>query len=131
MFPVDGDTDTLPLYVDFDAARRVVETQGSGSKRGAAAAQPAVLRSEMRSDFILGRRQLSLPAHRRVSFGTYFNAFPASYWRAAHRVQQVRLNIETDAEATVIVYKSSPRGSSNRVQSIHLTGGTTATSISR
>jgi galactofuranosylgalactofuranosylrhamnosyl-N-acetylglucosaminyl-diphospho-decaprenol beta-1,5/1,6-galactofuranosyltransferase len=126
VFPVDGDTDTLPLYVDFDAARRVVESQEASSKRGAAS--PLVSqRSEMRSDFILGRRELSLPAHRRVSFGTYFNAFPASYWRAHTDVQQVRLSIEVDAEATVIVYKSSPRGSSNRVQSLHVTGGTTAT----
>ncbi|KRE50354.1 glycosyl transferase [Arthrobacter sp. Soil736] len=128
VFPVDGDTDTLPLYVDFDAARRVVEKQDSSSKRGMATAYPvAAQRSQVRSDFILGRRQLSLPAHRRVSFGTYFNAFPASYWRAHTDVQQVRLSIEVDAEATVIVYKSSPRGSSNRVQSMHVTGGATAT----
>ena len=32
VFPVDGDTDTLPLYVDFDAARRVVESQDAASK---------------------------------------------------------------------------------------------------
>jgi galactofuranosylgalactofuranosylrhamnosyl-N-acetylglucosaminyl-diphospho-decaprenol beta-1,5/1,6-galactofuranosyltransferase len=126
VFPVDGDTDTLPLYVDFDAARRVVESEEASSKRGAASPMVSQ-RSEMRSDFILGRRELSLPAHRRVSFGTYFNAFPASYWRAHTDVQQVRLSIEVDAEATVIVYKSSPRGSSNRVQSLHVTGGTTAT----
>ncbi|MCE3245114.1 MAG: glycosyl transferase [Arthrobacter sp.] len=126
VFPVDGDTDTLPLYVDFDAARRVVESQDAASKDGSPS--PLVSqRSEMRSDFILGRRQLSLPAYRRVSFGTYFNAFPASYWRAHTDVQTVRLSLEVDAEATVIVYKSSPRGSANRVQSMRLTGGTTAT----
>ncbi|MBT2522735.1 glycosyltransferase [Arthrobacter sp. ISL-28] len=128
VFPVDGDTDTLPLYVDFDAARRVVDTTDAGAKRAATATSQLVSqRSELRSDFVLDRRRLSLPSHRRVSFGTYFNAFPASYWRSHTDVQQVRLSIEVDAEATVIVYKSSPRGSSNRVQSIHLREGTTAT----
>jgi len=125
VFPVDGDTDTLPLYVDFDAARRVVD-EDSASKRSSKTPQLVVQGSQMRSDFILDRRRLSLPAHRRVSFGTYFNAFPASYWRAHTDVQKVRLSIEVDAEATVIVYKSSPRGSSNRVQSMHMSGGTTA-----
>ena len=66
VFPVDGDTDTLPLYVDFDAARRVVDTQDSSSKRAVAAAPVAAAqRSELRSDFIRDRRQLTLPAHRR------------------------------------------------------------------
>ncbi|MDR6413836.1 glycosyltransferase [Pseudarthrobacter sulfonivorans] len=126
VFPVDGDTDTLPLYVDFDAARRVVE-EDTTSKRGSKTPQLVVQSSQIRSDFILDRRRLSLPAHQRVSFGTYFNAFPASYWRAHTDVQKVRLSIEVDAEATVIVYKSSPRGSSNRVQSMHTSGSTTAT----
>lgn len=128
VFPVDGDTDTLPLYVDFDPARRVVETDESGAKRSLLAMAFASQRSDVRADFVQGRRQLRLPAHRRVSFGTYFNAFPASYWRAHTDVQKVRLSIELDAEATVIVYKSSPRGSSNRVQSMHVTPeGATAT----
>lgn len=129
VFPVDGDTDTLPLYVDFDPARRVVDTEESAAnRRMMAVVSAAARRSEIRADFVRGRRQLRLPAHRRVSFGTYFNAFPASYWRAHTDVQKVRLSIELDAEATVIVYKSSPRGSSNRVQSMHVTpDGATAT----
>jgi hypothetical protein len=52
VFPVDGDTDTLPLYVDFDAARRVVDTTDAGAKRAATAASQLVSqRSELRSDW--------------------------------------------------------------------------------
>ncbi len=65
----------------------------------------------MRTDFLENRRQLHLPAFRRVSFGTYFNAFPASYWRAHTDVTGVRLTVAVDAPATVvIVYRSTARG---------------------
>ena len=107
VFPVDGETDTLPLYVDFDAARRVVDGQESTSKRGGAT-PIATERSQVRSDFILGRRRLLLPAYCRVSFGTYFNAFPASYWRAHTDVQKVRLSIEVDAEEPSLCTSPAP-----------------------
>jgi galactofuranosylgalactofuranosylrhamnosyl-N-acetylglucosaminyl-diphospho-decaprenol beta-1,5/1,6-galactofuranosyltransferase len=122
VFPTDGDTDTLPLYVDFNAAHRVVDGHHGG---GGSDASTAVITksSTQRSDFIVDRRQLRLPAHRRISLGTYFNAFPASYWRAHTDVKTVRLIVEVDAEATVVVYRSSARGSSNRVKSVSAVGG--------
>lgn len=124
VFPTDGDTDTLPLYVDFDAAQRVVDDQQGPSR---SPSNPVLTQhSTRRSDFVEGRRSLSLPAHRRVSLGTYFNAFPASYWRAHTAVATVRLIVEVDAEATVIIYRSSARGTSNRVKSVQVDAGTTA-----
>ncbi|WP_337924948.1 glycosyltransferase [Arthrobacter jiangjiafuii] len=123
VLPVDGDMDTLPLYVDFNSAQRVVDEKSRNSRSGAAVSSVAGNTSNRRSDFITGRREVQLPEHSRVSFGTYFNAFPASYWRAHTDVEQVRLTVETDAEATVIVYRSSPRGTSNRVESLSTVSG--------
>jgi galactofuranosylgalactofuranosylrhamnosyl-N-acetylglucosaminyl-diphospho-decaprenol beta-1,5/1,6-galactofuranosyltransferase len=123
VFPTDGDTDTLPLYVDFNAAQRVVATDDVAAKSGASAtavAPAAASGSRQRTDYIQGRRALRLPAFRRVSFGTYFNAFPASYWRAHTEVEKVRLTVEADGDATVIVYRSTPRGTSNRVESLNV-----------
>ncbi|WP_104179082.1 glycosyltransferase [Arthrobacter sp. B0490] len=123
VFPTDGDTDTLPLYVDFNAAQRVVDDQHRSARAGAGTTAVVAQHSTQRSDFIIDRRSLRLPAYRRVSFGTYFNAFPASYWRAHTDVAQVRLTVETDAEASVVIYRSSARGTSNRVQSVHVDAG--------
>ncbi|MGN5731797.1 glycosyltransferase [Arthrobacter psychrochitiniphilus] len=135
VFPIDGDTDTLPLYVDFNAAQRVVSTEESTAKSGAksganattAAASSNVSGSRQRTDYIKGRREIRLPAFRRVSLGTYFNAFPASYWRAHTDVEQVRLTVETDGDATVIVYRSTPRGTANRVESLQVSQGSPVT----
>ena len=128
VFPTDGDTDTLPLYVDFNAAQRVVVTDVESVKDSAVPSAPAAVvpGAHQRTDFLEGRRQLYLPAFQRVSFGTYFNAFPASYWRAHTDVTQVRLTVETQGAATVVIYRSTPRGSANRVESIHVADGTPA-----
>ncbi|MDQ3485503.1 MAG: glycosyltransferase, partial [Actinomycetota bacterium] len=47
---------------------------------------------------------------RRITFGTYFNAFPASYWRrwSAHR--SVRLVARVRGTGSLIVYRSTARG---------------------
>ena len=126
VFPTDGDTDTLPLYVDFNAAQRVVDEQQRSPRAGAGTTAVVAQHKTQRSDFIVDRRSLRLPAYRRVSFGTYFNAFPASYWRAHTDVAQVRLTVEVDAEATVVIYRSSARGTSNRVQSVLVDAGAPA-----
>ncbi|MEO8219378.1 MAG: glycosyltransferase [Specibacter sp.] len=127
VFPIDGDTDTLPLYVDFNAAQRVVSTEEAGAGATAVASAASVPGTRQRTDYIQGRREMRLPAFRRVSLGTYFNAFPASYWRAHTDVEQVRLTVETDGDATVIVYRSTPRGTANRVDSLHVTQGAPVT----
>ncbi|MDM7989811.1 glycosyltransferase [Arthrobacter sp. zg-Y877] len=119
VLPVNGDMDTLPLYVDFNSAQRVVDSRTSTSRSGASTNSVVGASANQRTDFIVGRRQVRLPEYNRVSFGTYFNAFPASYWQSHTDVEQVRLNVQVDAEATVIVYRSSPRGTSNRVESLH------------
>ena len=44
----------------------------------------------------------------RLSFGTYFNAFPASYWRKwTVATKTVLLGVETDGSGTILVYRST------------------------
>lgn len=126
VFPTDGDTDTLPLYLDFNAAQRVVSEDSQNSKSGSGVTAVSSAGAKVRSDFIENRRQLHLPAFRRVSFGTYFNAFPASYWRAHTDVTGVRLKVDVDAAATVVIYRSTARGTANRVESISVDAGSPA-----
>ncbi|PPB50784.1 glycosyl transferase [Arthrobacter pityocampae] len=126
VLPVEGDTDVLPLYVDFNPARRVTDPTRRAIRNGAPKTPPSFpVLSHQRSDFIAGRTSLKLPAHQRVSLGTYFNAFPASYWRRHTPIRSVRLRVEVEAgaEASVIVYRSSPRGTSNRVDTATTTTG--------
>ncbi|WP_287931529.1 glycosyltransferase [Arthrobacter sp.] len=131
VFPTDGDMDTLPLYVDFNSAQRVVATEidatnvSSNSSNSSNSSVPVAVSpgAQQRTDFLEGRRGLRLPAFQRISFGTYFNAFPASYWRAHTDVTDVRLTVETEGKATVVVYRSTPRGTANRVESIPVADG--------
>src|SRR6185295_14368315 len=45
-----------------------------------------------------------------VSFATYFNAFPASYWRRWSILESVVLRVELTGSARVDVYRSKATG---------------------
>ncbi len=47
---------------------------------------------------------------RRLTFGTYFNAFPASYWRRWTDVESVRLVLRVRGQGSVVVYRSTSKG---------------------
>jgi len=57
---------------------------------------------------------------RRVSFGTYFNAFPASYWRRWTTVSSVTLRIRLTGESKLVLYRSTARGHSHPVETINI-----------
>ncbi|WP_246021209.1 glycosyltransferase [Arthrobacter echini] len=119
VFPEAADLDTMPLYVDFNDPQRIPEFR-SGSAEPAVTAGGA---ADVRPDYVVDRRRFSLPAHQRVSLGTYFNAFPASYWQAHTSVRTVRLTVELEGDATVVVYRSTSRGTANRVSSTRTGSG--------
>ena len=52
------------------------------------------------------RTSVSIPAGEEVSFETYFNAFPASYWRRWSQLENVVLAMEVEGQATVSIYLS-------------------------
>ncbi|RBY89838.1 glycosyltransferase [Blastococcus sp. TF02A-26] len=67
------------------------------------------------------RGDATLAPGREVSFATYFNAFPASYWRRWTTLDRVVLGLTLSGRGRVDVYRSKADGSV-----IHVTGATTA-----
>lgn len=119
VLPIDHDEDLLPLYVEFgrryvgvddphdERVRRWGEVRDGGT--------PSAAALEGRSDDVLSRTSFAVRAGQRVSFATYFNAFPASYWRRWTTAERVRLRVAVEGQATVLVYRSNARGSAIRV----------------
>jgi galactofuranosylgalactofuranosylrhamnosyl-N-acetylglucosaminyl-diphospho-decaprenol beta-1,5/1,6-galactofuranosyltransferase len=56
------------------------------------------------------RTTLQIGAESEVSFSTYFNAFPASYWRRWSILQSVVLRVELTGTGRVDVYRSKATG---------------------
>ena len=61
--------------------------------------------------------RLSVDSFKRVTFGTYFNAFPASYWRRWTIFDTVKLRVRMSGQGTLIVYRSTSKGHVLRAES--------------
>ncbi len=125
VLPIDGDTDVFRLYVDPEVAVLDADKYEVGSSRAAQNLNSAQMRQSISTgagihpDQILDREALALPAEERISFGSYFNAFPASYWRRHTIVSDVTLTLTIEgAGATVTVYRSMANGRSQRVETV-------------
>ena len=122
VLPADRDLDVVPLYVDtegvqLDADKEMIGTNKSAQKVNKAAARQAISSgTTLHPDSILDRHRLRVESSQRISLGTYFNGFPASYWRRWTVVDEVRLDLTlSGAGASVIVYRSMANGRSQRV----------------
>jgi galactofuranosylgalactofuranosylrhamnosyl-N-acetylglucosaminyl-diphospho-decaprenol beta-1,5/1,6-galactofuranosyltransferase len=137
VFPGD-DLDVVPLYVETQMDRGAAELAAemaaeelTGRKvtGGTATASAAV--GEAQSSVRFGadvpahlaeeagpRRSALIAEGRRVSFATYFNAFPASYWRRWTTVDAVILRIRVAGESKIILYRSTARGHSHPIETI-------------
>lgn len=111
VFPLDRDPDLLPLYADPETWSVIDE-------------EPVRVSSRAQLGNVLGRRSSRVRPGRRVSFGTYFNAFPASYWQHWTAVRSVRLNVRTKGPATILVYRSNGSGVRQRLFSQEVEGTT-------
>lgn len=109
IMPVGRDLDVLSLYIEGQIVR--------GAE--ALAEETAVEAGLVAGDSV-GRRTVVVPVGRRVSFATYFNAFPAGYWRRWTQVEAVVLRLRIRGHASVIVYRSSAKGHVHRVASIKI-----------
>nr|WP_305083550.1 glycosyltransferase [Corynebacterium sp. CCUG 61414] len=69
------------------------------------------------------RTSVSIPAGEEVSFETYFNAFPASYWRRWSQLENVVLAMEVEGQATVSIYRSKHDGKRIAVQNAEASDG--------
>ena len=105
VFPTDGDLDVLPLYVDGQQVPVAVQDGET----------VLPVHYDQNPDQVLGRRSYRLEHGERASFATYFNAFPAGYWRRWSTLRTVSLRVRTSGEGTLIVYRSSARGTVARV----------------
>lgn len=122
IMPLDRDFDVLALYVDPEEARLDADKYEIGGNRAAKDLNNAAIRQStatgkgIHPDQIESRTALRVRSGERLSFGTYFNGFPASYWRRWTIVDAVTLTITVVGRgASVIVYKSMANGRSQRV----------------
>lgn len=88
VLPLTEPFDVLPLYVDSPATD--------------------ALR-------LVGRRSVAALPGRRISLGSYFNAFPASYWSAYSSVRTARLTFRAHGAGRVILRAS---GADDRIRTL-------------
>jgi galactofuranosylgalactofuranosylrhamnosyl-N-acetylglucosaminyl-diphospho-decaprenol beta-1,5/1,6-galactofuranosyltransferase len=129
VLPADRDLDVVPLYVDSEPAVLDADKTSIGSSRVAKNMNRAALRQSISTgttlhpDAILDRHRLRVEHSERISTGTYFNGFAASYWRRWTVVEEVTLDITVSGPgATVTVYRSMANGRSQRVDSATTAG---------
>jgi galactofuranosylgalactofuranosylrhamnosyl-N-acetylglucosaminyl-diphospho-decaprenol beta-1,5/1,6-galactofuranosyltransferase len=140
VFP-GADLDVVPLYVETNPDRGAAELAAevaaelaTGKKQeSASAAFPSAAVGEAQSSIRFGgdaparlaeeagpRRSAVISAGRRVSFGTYFNAFPAGYWRRWTAAETVTLRIRLAGESTIVLYRSTAKGHCYPVETIRI-----------
>ena len=66
---------------------------------------------------VSSRRAVTVPTSAKVSFASYFNAFPASYWKRWTIVEDVVLRMTVRGAGRIDVYRSKPNG-----DTVHLDG---------
>jgi galactofuranosylgalactofuranosylrhamnosyl-N-acetylglucosaminyl-diphospho-decaprenol beta-1,5/1,6-galactofuranosyltransferase len=102
VFPIDDDPNVIPLYVEGDIVHRGGLTTF---------AQPCP------HDAVQDRRSIKLSADARLSMGTYFNVFPASYWANSTKVQFARLVAVVNGTGTIEIFCSNDDGRNHFVTS--------------
>ncbi len=141
VFPGD-DLDVVPLYAETRMDRGAAEltadmltsSLGKGKARLTSSATTAnAIVGEAQNAIRFGvaapghpaeeirpRRSAAVASGRRVSFATYFNAFPASYWRRWTKVESVSLRIRLAGQSTIMIYRSAAKGHSHPVETIQV-----------
>src|SRR5258706_12205000 len=141
VFPAE-DFDVVPLYVETNLDRGAAELSAEMQALALTGRRKHAADLPMANAAAIGEAQSSVrfgsdvPAHlvedvgprrsavispgRRVSFGTYFNAFPASYWRRWTTVSSVTFRVRVEGESTIILYRSTYRGHSHPVETIRV-----------
>lgn len=111
-FPSPNDLDAASLYVDPPRVREGLTKESS----------PSGPELEIAGDDILSERSLRVRPGENVSLGSYFNAFPASYWKWWTMVPDVYLQVRTEGSGAVTVMRSNARGQIQRVESVQVEG---------
>lgn len=128
ILPLEASPDIVPLYIEREDARSGATGSafGLGSAKSAkkTEAETAQKRTVSSVDIseLSSRHAVTVPAHSMRSFGTYFNAFPASYWRRWTPVRAIRLVVRTSGPGQIVVNRSSARGTLQRHASRTVSG---------
>jgi galactofuranosylgalactofuranosylrhamnosyl-N-acetylglucosaminyl-diphospho-decaprenol beta-1,5/1,6-galactofuranosyltransferase len=131
ILPSADQTDTVPLYVDAGSASGIRLRENDELARIPKLPEEKLQlfssgSREAHFEDLLTRQSMRVRSGEQISFGTYFNAFPASYWRRWTSVRDIRLVVTTRGTGAVTVYKSNARGSVQRVDGRRVDGTTTS-----
>jgi galactofuranosylgalactofuranosylrhamnosyl-N-acetylglucosaminyl-diphospho-decaprenol beta-1,5/1,6-galactofuranosyltransferase len=101
------------LYVDEQPAtsRRVWPPAGSSSAApppGDVDLEVTFASSNARRVRVLSRTSLKVPEQTEVSLASFFNAFPASYWRRWSILDKLHLRLDVEGVGRIDVYRSKP-----------------------
>lgn len=128
ILPAESNLDTAPLYLDTGSALSVqLNTMDGSSTSDRSSVGSYNNAKEIHAEDFQSRHSTLIRHGERVSFGSYFNGFPASYWRRWTSVEDVRLSVATRGPGSVSVYKSNARGALQHVETKRVTGTTTTT----
>ncbi len=129
IFPDQSQMDTVLLYVDtgtaMGAAFNTMDGSMASSSKNAqvtATSSVAAPQGEVHVEDFTSRTSGTARPGQRLSFGTYFNAFAASYWRRWTSIENVRLQVATMGDGVVSVYRSNARGSLQHVETRRVAG---------
>src|SRR5450830_2461 len=116
ILPSADQTDTISLYVDAGPASGIRLRENDELARSPKLPEDKLQMfssgsREAHFEDLLSRESMRVRSGEQLSFGTYFNAFPASYWRRWTSVREIRLVVRTTGTGAVTVYKSNARGS--------------------
>lgn len=119
--PWEKTEDATELYVEFGQRHPGVDDRFDrqvrqwGGERNAQTPPHERARADIES---LSPHSLRLGSREVISFATYFNGFPASYWRKWTSARRVKLRIETSGTLAIDVYRSNARGVAARIRRI-------------
>ena len=95
----------------------------NGNKRPIANASDAVFT-------VTGRTAITIHTGRHASFCTYFNAFPASYWRRWTPVRSVRFTAQVKGAGALALMRSTGRGLLHPVETVPIDSPQAFTEVS-
>jgi galactofuranosylgalactofuranosylrhamnosyl-N-acetylglucosaminyl-diphospho-decaprenol beta-1,5/1,6-galactofuranosyltransferase len=121
ILPPDAESDSLVLYVE-EGTRVVSQAADARAGRSEEHHTDSGGGDRASTTDVQGRTSIRVRTGHRTSFGTYFNAFPASYWKKWTTLDAVRLAVDIAGPANVIVYRSNARGAQQRVATRAVTG---------
>lgn len=129
ILPAEVSPDIVPLYIEAEEARSRASSGslglrgegGSSSRAEEETVKSTSARTRVDVNELSERYSVRIPAHSMRSFGTYFNAFPASYWRRWTPVRKIRLSVRTAGSGQLVVMRSTARGSLQRHTTLDIT----------